>query len=355
MRQQEIMSNFDNCPEPDNNQGPLQVIRSGFDVFDNYICGIGGIPRSRITQLYGAESVGKTLTAMRLAAMAQMDYPDETVVWLDVEKTFDFDWAVKQGICVDSDVFRYHTISSVESCADHVARYLTSGGGISLLVIDSIGQLANSNQLGGDAFARHEKGKRKDEPINAKRVAGVAGVITDMTKNITANLDKSNAAVLGINQIRDKIGVVYGDPIDFPGGHLWKHNIALNIQVLRRNNIEDDRGEVEVYVAAYYCRKNKCGVSGHKTDESVNAHPRYYLEDGINKAAVYSAYDAAVRLGIIENNRGRIDWDGVKWHGKDAIIEDLLNDEDLVSDLQAQVSNFGKKKEKQKKGLLGRL
>lgn len=184
----------------------------------------GGFPRSRLSQLYGAESSGKTMLAYLLIAETQRR--GLAAVLLDVEGTYDAAWAKKCG--VDPDALVVLEPNTVEQCSD-IAEDFAYADDLGLLIVDSVAALLTQNEL------ESETGKMA--------VGGSALLATRMMKKMMTALKKARSngidpAILLINQIRTKVGVLYGDTESLPGGNAAKFFPTLNVRLHAKKKVD---------------------------------------------------------------------------------------------------------------------
>ena len=201
-------------------------IPSGLFAFDLAVG--GGWPEGRISILYGPESSGKSLMAMLSVAEAQKKYPDLTPVYADVEGTFTPEWAAVLGVDLDNLVTLVP--DSAEELID-MAEQMLSATDISLFVVDSLAAMmshreinmdADKDVVGGNALAVGKLYRRSARVLNTARSNG------------------SKATVLWINQIRHKIGVMYGNPETTPGGNAARFGSSLTVRVYGKDVMDKD-------------------------------------------------------------------------------------------------------------------
>lgn len=310
-----------------------RVIPFGFASLDTNLLRVGGIVRGRISQIYGPEAQGKTLSALRLCAMAQRLYPEEAVVWIDTEHTFDFDWAERNEVDARSPLFRYHATTVAEEAMQYIANYLSKPRGvISLLVVDSIGNINTARALQGASFDVDgaSEFKTKIQPgIQAK-------LTTELIKNITHQAAQAEVAVLMLNQVREKIGVLYGDPETTPGGKALRHNLTLDMRVRLAETVVDGDKEVEGVRIAYTIRKYKLGSVNKTTDQN---HPTYYFDNGIVRSRVQNVYDNALRSGALVRAGAwfTVTATGERFQGQKAVIAELSDNTEFLERLEGYV------------------
>jgi len=190
----------------------------------------GGLPFGRICELYGLESAGKSTLAMKVVANVQK--LGKPVVWIDAEGVFDGEWAKLLGI--DLDKLTLAKPQTGEEAGDILVSVVQSGE-CGMVVLDSVGSLMP---------AMEQEKSMADEP---ERVGGIAALMTRLVKRTTSSLntydadDKwNNCLVLLLNQIREKIGIAYGNPERAPGGHAIQHACSIIVRLRRGDWIESE-------------------------------------------------------------------------------------------------------------------
>jgi recombination protein RecA len=176
--------------------------------------GIGGVPRGRIVEVFGPESSGKTTLTLHIVAEAQK--AGGTAVFIDAEHAMDPVYARKLGVNVDELL-----ISQPDSAEEalQIADTLVRSGAIDVLVIDSVAALAPRAELEGDMGDAH--------------VGLQARLMSQALRKLTALLAKSHTCAIFINQIREKIGVMFGNPETTPGGRALKFYASMRLDVRR--------------------------------------------------------------------------------------------------------------------------
>lgn len=307
----------------------LDIIPTGFSAFDHDILGIGGIPRGYLVQIFGPESSGKTTLATRILAQAQRACPDKIAYLLDTEFTYNLERAEKHGVNISPDALVVTKSNIAEEVFDQTIKAVASGA-VSIVVIDSIGNLMSLKSANTN-YWEMKNGKREHTPQPGE----MAKAITAFVQQLTYYASKNNVLVIGINQIRSKIGVLYGDPTDVPGGHAWKHDLAIDMRT-RRVEFDDESVLIAVTV-----KKNKFSAPHATSDDN---HLRVYFENGIEKGRTVNLYDQAIRKDIIRKNGSWLTWynaDGeteAQLQGKDKILALLLENPDKLEKLEAQIN-----------------
>ncbi len=182
--------------------------------------GIGGIPRGRIIEIYGPESSGKTTVALHCVAQAQK--AGGTAAFIDVEHALDPVYAAQLGVDIDSLL-----VSQPDSGeqALQIAEALVRSGAIDIIVIDSVAALVTRAEIDGNMGDSH--------------VGQLARLMSQALRKMTGALAKTDCAAIFINQLRDKIGVVYGNPETTTGGRALKFYASVRIDVRKGEAIKD--------------------------------------------------------------------------------------------------------------------
>lgn len=197
----------------------IEHIRTGSLMIDIAL-GIGGIPRGRIIEIYGPESSGKTTVALHCVAETQKI--GGTAAFIDVEHALDPVYAANLGVDIDSLL-----VSQPDSGeqALEIAEALVRSGAIDLVVIDSVAALVTKAEIDGDMGDSH--------------VGQLARLMSQALRKLAGALAKSNCAAIFINQLREKIGVVYGNPEVTTGGRALKFYSSVRMEVRKGEPIKD--------------------------------------------------------------------------------------------------------------------
>ena len=197
----------------------VEHIKTGSLMLDIAL-GIGGIPRGRIVEIYGPESSGKTTVALHCVAEAQK--AGGTAAFIDVEHALDPIYAGNLG--VDIDALLVSQPDSGEQALE-IAEALVRSGAVDLIVIDSVAALVTKAEIDGDMGDSH--------------VGQLARLMSQALRKLAGALSKSNCAAIFINQLREKIGVMYGNPETTPGGRALKFYSSVRIDVRKGEPIKD--------------------------------------------------------------------------------------------------------------------
>ena len=182
--------------------------------------GIGGVPRGRIVELYGPESSGKTTVALHIAAEAQKQGGE--VAFIDVEHALDPVYTRALGVDIDNLL-----VSQPDSGeqALEIAEALVRSGAIDVLIVDSVAAMTTKAEIEGEMGDSH--------------VGMLARLMSQAMRKLTSIISKSNCVAIFINQIREKIGVVYGNPETTPGGRALKFYASVRMEVRKGEAIKD--------------------------------------------------------------------------------------------------------------------
>lgn len=191
----------------------VEVVPSGSLTIDIAL-GRGGLPKGRIIEIYGQESSGKTLFCLH--AMAEHQKRGGVAAFVDAEHSFDPAWAKKIGVDVDALVFSQP--DSGEE-AFEIVETLVNSGAVDIIVVDSVAAMITKKELEGD--------------MDDFNVGGQARMMSKGLRKITGATSKNNVTVLFINQLREKIGVVFGSPITTTGGKALKFYASVRMEIAR--------------------------------------------------------------------------------------------------------------------------
>ena len=232
----------------------------------------GGLPLGKITEIFGAESGGKTSLAMHFAAQAQKK--GKIVCYIDAEIGFNYEFAKQVGLNTDPDKFVLVQPQYGEEALD-VCLEMLDVENIGAIVIDSVPALVPRAVVEGDVGDSH--------------VGRLARLLSQFCPMIVKKLDEANCAVIFINQIREKIGVMFGSPETTPGGRALKFYSSMRIRVKKRKFIEKD-GEPIGIQAEMHVVKNKTAPPSRKAEYEL------YFSTGFSKEA--DIVENALKHGI---------------------------------------------------------
>ncbi len=181
--------------------------------------GVGGIPRGRVTEVFGAESSGKSTIAFHVMAAAQRG--GGTAAYIDAEHALDPGYAARCGVNIDSLLVAQPDTAEQ---ALEICEYLVRSGAVDVVVIDSVAAMVPKAELEGDMGDSH--------------VGLQARLMSQALRKLTAAISRSNTAVIFINQIREKVGVIWGSPEVTPGGRALKFYSSVRIDLRRLESIK---------------------------------------------------------------------------------------------------------------------
>ncbi|MCR5121614.1 MAG: recombinase RecA [Ruminococcus sp.] len=272
--------------------------------------GIGGIPRGRIIELYGPESSGKTTVALHCAAETQK--LGETVAFIDVEHALDPTYAQKLGINLD-DLLVSQPDSGEQAL--EIAEVLARSGSVGLIVIDSVAAMVTKAEIDGEMGDMH--------------VGQLARLMSQAMRKLTSVLSKSECAAIFINQIREKIGVMYGNPETTPGGRALKFYASVRMDVRRVEQIKDG-GEIIGNRTKVKIVKNKVAPPFKECEFDI------MFGEGISRTG--EVLDLAVDLGIVKKGGAWFSYEDMKLgQGRDNAKIFLKEHPDIMKEFEDKI------------------
>ena len=272
--------------------------------------GIGGIPRGRIIELFGPESSGKTTLALHIVAEAQK--VGGTAAFIDVEHALDPVYAEKLGVKTNELL-----ISQPDSGeqALSVAETLIRSGAIDIIVVDSVAALVPKAELEGEMGDSH--------------MGLQARLMSQAMRKLTSVLSKSKTVCIFINQIREKIGIMFGNPETTPGGRALKFYASVRMEIRRTESIkvgQDNIGnKVRVKVV-----KNKVAPPFTQAEFDI------IFGHGISKEG--SVLDAACQFNIVEKSGSWFTYAGNRiGQGREKVISYLIDNEKVLKEIELEV------------------
>lgn len=272
--------------------------------------GIGGVPRGRIVELYGPESSGKTTVALHIAAEAQKLGGE--VAFIDVEHALDPIYARALGVDIDNLL-----VSQPDSGeqALEIAEALVRSGAIDVLIVDSVAAMTTKAEIEGEMGDSH--------------VGMLARLMSQAMRKLTAVISKSNCVAIFINQIREKIGVIYGNPETTPGGRALKFYASVRMEVRKGEPIKDgsniigNRTRVKIV-------KNKVAPPFKDCEFDI------LYGKGISRTG--EVLDLAVDLDIIKKSGSWFSYEGQRLgQGRDNIKELLQNTPETMKEIEDKI------------------
>ena len=272
--------------------------------------GIGGVPRGRVVEIYGPESSGKTTVALHVVAQAQKK--GGYAAFIDVEHALDPIYAAQLGVDIDNLL-----VSQPDSGeqALEIAEALVRSGAIDVIVLDSVAAMVTKAEIDGEMGEAH--------------VGQLARLMSQAMRKLTSVISKSNCVAIFINQVREKIGVMYGNPETTPGGRALKFYSSVRIEVRRGEAIKNGS---EIVGNRTRCKvvKNKVAPPFKECEFDV------MYGKGISK--VGEILDMAADLGIVQKGGAWFSYNDMKLgQGRDNAKEYLLQNPDIMDEIEAKV------------------
>ena len=287
----------------------VEVIPTGSIALDAAL-GVGGYPKGRIIEIYGPESSGKTTLAIHAIAEAQKE--GGIAAFIDAEHAFDRFYAEKLGVDVEN-----LWISQPDNGeqALEIADQLIRSAAIDILVVDSVAALTPKKEIEGDM---------------GDNVVGLqARLMSQALRKLTSTISKTNTTCIFINQLREKIGVMFGNPETTTGGNALKFYSSVRLDIRRVTSIKDGDqvigNQVRVKVV-----KNKVAPPFRKAEFEIT------FGEGISK--VGEILDLGVEYGIVQKSGSWFSYGGSKLaQGRDATKALLRDNPELCEELEAQI------------------
>jgi recombination protein RecA len=272
--------------------------------------GIGGLPRGRIVEIYGPESSGKSTLATHVVAEAQRN--GGICAYIDAEHAMDPVYAAAIGVNVDDLLISQPDTGEQ---ALEIADMLIRSGALDVLVIDSVAALTPRAEIEGEMGDAH--------------VGLQARLMSQALRKITANLSKSSTVAIFINQLREKIGVIYGSPEVTPGGRALKFYSSIRIDIRRIESIKDGVEVVGNRTRAKVV-KNKCGAPFRQAEFDI------MYGQGISREG--SLLDVAVELGFIKKSGAWFTYEGEQLgQGRENVKTYLQESPQLMAEIDERV------------------
>jgi len=272
--------------------------------------GIGGYPKGRIIEIYGPESSGKT--TLTLHAIAECQKAGGTAAFVDAEHALDTVYAKKLGVDIDKLIVSQPDTGEQ---ALEITDMLVRSGGVDILIVDSVAALTPRAEIEGDMGDQH--------------MGLQARLMSQALRKLTANIKRSNTLVIFINQIRMKIGVMFGNPETTTGGNALKFYSSVRLDIRRTGSLK--RGD-EVYGNETRVKvvKNKLAPPFKKAEFDI------MYGEGISRTG--EIIDLGVGHDILEKSGSWYSYQGERLgQGKDKVREFLHNNPSVAADIESRI------------------
>lgn len=272
--------------------------------------GIGGIPRGRITEIYGPESAGKSTLAQHILAEAQR--LGGTVAYIDVEHALDSSYAARCGVNIED---MYISQPDTGEQALEITEALMRSGAVDAVIVDSVAALVPRAELEGDMGDPH--------------MGLQARLMSQALRKLTGATSKTNTAVIFINQLREKVGVVFGNPEVTPGGRALKFYSSVRIEVRRAETLKQGTQLVGTRVKARVV-KNKVAPPFRTAEFDI------LFNHGISKEG--DVIDLGVEMGIIKKSGAFFSYGDERiGQGRENVREFLVQHPELTSEIESAI------------------
>ena len=293
----------------DENIENVEVISTG-SLALNAALGVGGYPKGRIIEIYGPESSGKTTLAIHAIAEAQKE--GGIAAFIDAEHAFDRFYAANLGVDVDN---LWISQPDTGEQALEIADQLIRSSAIDVIVIDSVAALTPKAEIEGD--------------MGDNKVGLQARLMSQALRKLTANISKTKTVCIFINLLREKIGVMFGNPETTTGGNALKFYASVRLDIRRVTSIKDGDNVIGNQVRVKVI-KNKVAPPFRKAEFEIT------FGEGISK--VGEVLDLGVEYGIIQKSGSWFSYEGSKLaQGRDATKSLIKDNPELLEELSAKV------------------
>jgi recombination protein RecA len=293
----------------DKQQDKIDTISTGSLGLDVAL-GVGGFPRGRVVEIYGPESSGKTTIAIHTIAEAQKKGGICAII--DAEHAFDANYARKLGVDVDNLIISQPDYGEQ---ALEIADRLISSGAVDVVVIDSVAALVPKGELEGE--------------MGDSKMGLHARLMSQALRKLTATINRTNTICIFINQLREKIGVMFGNPETTTGGNALKFYASVRLDIRRISQIKDgdtasgNRTRVKVV-------KNKVAPPFRQVEFDI------IFGEGISKMG--EVIDMGVDLGILNKSGSWFSYNEMKiGQGRDAVKQFLSDNPEVMDEIEGRI------------------
>jgi recombination protein RecA len=287
----------------------MEVISTGSIGLDIAL-GVGGLPRGRVIEIYGPESSGKTTIATHVIAEAQKKGGICAII--DAEHAFDSSYAQKLGVDIDNLLISQPDYGEQ---ALEIADRLILSGALDVVVIDSVAALVPKGELEGE--------------MGDSKMGLQARLMSQALRKLTATISKTNTICIFINQLREKIGVMFGNPETTTGGNALKFYCSVRLDIRRISQIKDGDEAIGNRVKVKVV-KNKVAPPFRSAEFDI------IFGEGISK--IGEIIDMGVEMSIIQKSGSWFSYDGNKLgQGRDAVKALLGDNEELSNEIEGKI------------------
>jgi recombination protein RecA len=294
----------------------VSVIDSG-SISINIALGVGGYPRGRVTEIFGPEASGKTTLALHAIAEAQKK--GGIAAFIDAEHAFDRFYAEKLGVDIENLL-----ISQPDNGeqALEITDHLIRSGAIDIIVIDSVAALTPKAEIEGE--------------MGDSKMGLQARLMSQALRKLTANISKTNTCCVFINQLREKIGVMFGNPETTTGGNALKFYASVRVDIRKLNQLKEGE-EITGNRTKVKIVKNKVAPPFKKAEFDI------VYGEGISKTG--EVIDLATELGLIKKSGSWFSYGDTKLgQGRDAVRQLLKDNPELAEEIEGKIFEAYKKK-----------
>ncbi|MEO8772360.1 MAG: recombinase RecA [Ferruginibacter sp.] len=272
--------------------------------------GIGGLPKGRVIEIYGPESSGKTTLAIHVIAEAQKK--GGMCAFIDAEHAFDSGYAQKLGVDIDNLLISQPDYGEQ---ALEIADRLILSGALDVVVIDSVAALVPKSELEGE--------------MGDSKMGLHARLMSQALRKLTATISKTNSCCIFINQLREKIGVMFGNPETTTGGNALKFYASVRLDIRRQAQIKDGEEIVGNHIKVKVV-KNKVAPPFRQAEFDI------IYGEGISKAG--EIIDMGVELGIVQKSGSWFSYNGDKLgQGREAVKQLMIDNPEMASEIEAKI------------------
>ena len=286
-----------------------EVISTGSIGLDMAL-GIGGLPKGRVVEIYGPESSGKTTLAIHVIAECQKK--GGIAAFIDAEHAFDSVYAQKLGVDIDNLLISQPDYGEQ---ALEIADRLILSGALDVVVIDSVAALVPKSELEGE--------------MGDSKMGLQARLMSQALRKLTATINKTNSCCIFINQLREKIGVMFGNPETTTGGNALKFYASVRLDIRRMAQIKDGEESIGNHVKVKVV-KNKVAPPFRLAEFDI------IYGEGISK--VGEIIDMGVELGIVQKSGSWFSYNSDKLgQGRESVKQLMLDNPEMANEIEAKI------------------